>query len=124
MSKRTATMKAVDRIKANIKSVAKTFGIDSPQYQQVTQDIFRYQVRTPKRVQGHSRRACNVLCVLWYDHRLHDRRQEQLVQPHFRGRPTRRAIPCPRRPRVRQAALTRGNADFMIYYSRLPMGWQ
>ena len=46
MSRRTATMKAIDRLNANIKSVVNTFGIDSPQYQQVTQDIFRYQVRT------------------------------------------------------------------------------
>ena len=46
--KRTATQKAIDRINANLKSVAATFGIDSPQYQKATEDIFRYQVRTNK----------------------------------------------------------------------------
>lgn len=46
--KRTATSKAINRINTNIKSVAATFGIDSPQYQEVTQDIFRYQVKTNK----------------------------------------------------------------------------
>lgn len=46
--KRTATSKAIDRINTNIQSIAKVFGVDSPQYQEATQDIFRYQVRTNK----------------------------------------------------------------------------